>query len=135
MVVLFGAMIIFKVYPNRYILLSFVPLILLLVLSMGMGLILATLDVFFRDMEYLWGVVLMLIMYTSAIFYTIESIDAKWIFNFNPIYHIIVNFRNCIYGNPLDMGALLISSAYSGISLIIGVILFYRKQDKFILNI
>ena len=135
MLVLFGAMFIFKVYPSKYILFAFIPLLLILILSTGMGLILATLNVFFRDMEYLWGVILMLIMYTAAIFYTIDGIDAKWIFNLNPIYHIIVNFRNCIYGNPLDMKALLISSGYSVVSLIVGVTLFYKKQDKFILNI
>lgn len=136
MVVLFGAMIVFKVYPTKYIFNAFIPLILLFVLSLGMGLILATLAVFFRDMEYLWDVILMLIMYTSAIFYHLEDINSKsWIFNLNPIYHIIVNFRNSVFGRPLDMNALLISLGFSFISLIIGVILFYKKQDKFILNI
>jgi len=84
----------------------------------------------------LWDVALMLIMYTSAIFYDAASLkENQWIFNYNPIYHIIVNFRNCIYGHPLDMRALWISMAYSFISLFIGVIVFYKKQDKFILNI
>lgn len=136
MIVLFGSMLIFKVYPTKYIFNAIIPLFLLLVLSLGMGLILATLAVFFRDMEYLWGVILMLIMYTSAIFYYTKDLgSANWIFKFNPIYHIIVNFRNSIFGRPLDMNALLISLGYSVLSLIVGVILFYRKQDKFILNI
>ena len=135
MLVLFGAMIIFKINPTRYIFNAIIPLLLLLVLSLGMGLILATLAVFFRDMEYLWGVILMLIMYTSAIFYYVEDKDIGWIFNLNPIYHIIVNFRNSVFGRPLDMEALLISLGYSVVSLIIGIILFYKKQDKFILNI
>ncbi len=134
-VVLIGAMFIFKVYPTKYIVYSIVPLFQLLLLSIGMGLILATLAVFFRDMEYLWGVILMLIMYTAAIFYSIEGIESQWIFYFNPIYHIIVNFRNSVYGNPIDVGALLISTGYSVSSVIIGVFLFYKKQDKFILNI
>jgi ABC-2 type transport system permease protein len=135
MLVLFGAMIIFKVSPTKYLLNAIIPLFLLLVLSLGMGLILATLAVFFRDMEYLWDVVLMLIMYTSAIFYYAKDIDAKWIFKFNPIYHIIVNFRNCIFGRPLDTDTLLISVGYSFVSLFIGILIFYKKQDKFILNI
>lgn len=136
-VVLFGAMIVFKVQPTKYILYSIIPLLQLLVLSLGMGLILATLAVFFRDMEYLWGVALMLIMYTAAIFYDagIVSDEWKWIFNANPIFHIILNFRNCVYGRPLDMNALLISSGYSIISLVAGIVLFYKKQDKFILNL
>ena len=134
MLVLFGAMIIFKVYPTIYMFNAIIPLVLLLILSLGMGLILATLAVFFRDMEYLWEVILMLIMYTSAIFYYAD--DSKgWIFRLNPIYHIIVNFRNSVYGRPLDMDALIISIGYSLVSLIIGIIMFYKKQDKFILNI
>lgn len=134
MLVLFGAMIIFKVYPTKYIFYAIIPLAVLLVLSLGMGLILATLAVFFRDMEYLWDVLLMLIMYTSAIFYYIKD-STEWIFKLNPLYPIIVNFRDCVYGRPLDMDALKMSIIYSFISLIIGLVLFYRKQDKFILNI
>lgn len=134
MLVLLGAMIIFKVYPTIYIFNAIIPLLLLLILSLGMGLILATLAVFFRDMEYLWEVILMLIMYTSAIFYYVED-KTELIYKLNPIYHIIVNFRNCVYGKPLDMNALLFSIGYSLVSLVIGIIMFYRKQDKFILNI
>lgn len=135
LIVLFGAMIIFKIYPTMYIFNAIIPLLLLLILSLGVGLILATLAVFFRDMEYLWGVVLMMIMYTSAIFYDAGKVDYQRIFDFNPIYHIIVNFRNSVFGSPMDMRALLISSIYSFASLFIGIIAFYKKQDKFILNI
>lgn len=135
MLVLFGAMLVFKVYPTKYIFNAIIPLILILILCLGMGLILATMAVFFRDMEYLWSVILMLIMYTAAIFYDPSTVQAQWIFNFNPIYHIIVNFRNSIYGSPLDINALMISAGYSFASLIIGIVLFYKKQDKFILNI
>ncbi len=135
MIVLFGAMIIFKIYPSKYLLYSFIPLFMILLLSLGMGLILSTLAVFFRDMEYLWDVVLMLVMYTSAIFYHIDNVDNTWIFNFNPVFHIIVLFRDCVYGRPINMNSLTISAAYSAASLVIGIILFYKKQDKFILNI
>ena len=135
MLVLFGAMFVFKVYPTKYIFNAIIPLLLLLILCLGMGLILATLAVFFSDMEYLWSVVLMMIIYTAAIFYDASTVSAQWIFNFNPIYHIIVNFRNCIYGAPLDINSLMIGVGYSFASLFIGIILFYKKQDKFILNI
>ncbi|NLP17068.1 MAG: ABC transporter permease [Clostridiales bacterium] len=135
MIVLLGSMLVFKVQPTKYIFNAVIPLVLLLILCLGMGLILATLAVFFRDMEYLWGVILMMIMYTSAIFYDASIVPAKWIFYFNPIYHLIVNFRNSVYGTPLDGNSLMVSLGYSFASLIIGIILFYKKQDKFILNI
>lgn len=106
---------------------------------LGVGMILATLAVFFRDMEYLWGVVLMLIMYCSAIFYSPSSVIKAgygWILTFNPLYRVIENFRNSVlYGVSLNMNALLYTAVFSIASLIIGVWLFYKNQDKFILNI
>ena len=75
LVVLVGVMLFFmatgsyKAPMNANMFLTVIPLLNLLILSIGVGLILATLCVFFRDIEYLWSVMLMLIMYCSAIFY------------------------------------------------------------------
>lgn len=135
MIVLFGAALVFRVKPTYQIFYAVIPLFLLLILAIGMGLILSTLAVFFRDIEYLWGVLLMLIMYMSAIFYKASDVEAQWIFYFNPLYYIIVNFRNAFFGTPMDMQAFVISAVYSFGSLLIGIVLFYKKQDKFILNI
>ena len=106
--------------------------------SIGSGMILSTLAVFFRDLEYLWSVALMLVMYTCAIFYHVEDLklgSRVWIFNFNPLYLIILNFRNAVFGKPMDMEALMISGAFSFASLLFGIIFFYKQQDKFIMNI
>lgn len=138
LVILFLATIVFRVMPTVYLLQIIVPLIMVLVLSMGVGMILATLAVFFRDLEYLWSVVLMLIMYTCGIFYYVDKLDLgehAWIFNLNPLYLIIVNFRNAVFGSPLNREALILSAIYSFGSLLVGILLFYKKQDKFILNI
>ncbi len=137
LVVLFGAAMIFRVKPTIHLITAIIPLIQLLVLCLGTGLILATLAVFFRDLEYLWGVILMLIMYTSAIFYRIEIVNKEnlWLYKLNPLYQIIVNFRNSIFGVPMDKEAMIYSTLYSIGALLIGTVMFYRKQDKFILNI
>lgn len=138
LVVLLGALIIFRIMPTIYILWSIVPLLLILVLAIGSGMILATLAVFFRDLEYLWGVALMIIMYTCAIFYRMEDMnlgDSVWVFKLNPLYVIIDTFRSAVFGTTINQTSLLLSLIYSFGSLLIGVLLFYRKQDKFILNI
>jgi ABC-2 type transport system permease protein len=138
LIVLFFASIIFRVMPTGYIFQAIIPLIIILVLTLGVGMILATLAVFFRDLEYLWSVILMLIMYTSAIFYYTDHLKLKgslWIFNLNPLYTVIVNFRDAVFGTPLHMTSFVMSILYSFGSLIIGVVLFYKKQDEFILNI
>ena len=49
------------------------PICCLVLFNIGIGLILSALFVFFRDIQYLWSVFIQLLMYLSAIFYTIDS--------------------------------------------------------------
>ncbi len=147
------------VYPSFKWLLSVLPLIQVFLLSYGVGMVLATIGVFFRDMEYLWTVLTTLLMYMSAIFYYPSSflgdsavelnftsvmsafssgaIDWKVAFIYlNPVYCIITNFRNCIIGDaPFDLAMFAYSTAFSIICIVIGVYFFFKKQNKFILEI
>lgn len=138
LIVLFGALFVFNVMPTFYILQSIIPLFLILILAIGSGMILATLAVFFRDLEYLWSVALMIIMYTSAIFYRIKDLhlgDSIWVFKLNPLFVIIDTLRSSVFGTPINQTSLVLSIVYSLGSLLIGFLLFYKNQDKFILNI
>lgn len=126
------------VYPTKYVLGVFVPLILLLILTFGVGMILSTLGVFFRDLEYLWNVALMLVMYTCAIFYPAERLlnsGYGWILKINPLYCVIAIFRDTIFGRSMDLYMLAYAAAFSIGSLVIGLFVFHRQQDKFILHI
>lgn len=130
------------VFPQLSWLLVVVPLIQLLLLSFGAGMILATIGVFFRDMEYLWTIATTLIMYMSAIFYyplqLVGNNPNDWkikLIELNPLYCIITNFRNCIFGDSFDSGLFLYSLIFSLVCIIIGVFAFFKKQDKFILEI
>ena len=139
LVVLVGVGAILKVKPTIYLLEAVIPIIILLVMSLGIGLLLATLDVFFRDIEYIWSVVTMLIMYASAIFYSTERVantGNEWIFDINPVYMCIANFRNAVlYGQPMDMVYFARSSVIAVVLLVAGIIMFYKNQDKFILHV
>lgn len=130
-----------KVFPTVYLLGAVIPLLTLLLLAIGTGLILSTLDVFFRDLEYLWGVFLTMLMYISAIFYEegrLLNADAAWkgwILKLNPLYGIIANFRNAIFGRPQELYYMLYSLGFSIALLVVGIIIFNKKQDKFILYV
>ena len=65
--------------------------------NIGVGLVLSALFVFFRDIQYLWSVFTMLLMYCSAIFYSVESFSepVQRLFLVNPVYLFIKYFR-CI---------------------------------------
>lgn len=139
LIVLVGVAAVQSLKPTWHLLGAFVPLFTILIMTIGVGFILATLDVFFRDTEYLWGVILMLIMYASAIFYdklSLLKVPSKaWILKFNPLFGIIDNFRNSIFGEPLNYKYAAYSGGFAVLTLIIGIIMFYKKQDKFVLYI
>ncbi len=139
LIVLVGVGAVLKVKVTPYMIQAIIPMIILFVLTLGVGLILATLNVFFRDIEYIWSVATLLIMYASAIFYQTDRVintGNGWVFNINPVYMCISNFRDAIlYGSPMNMSYCLTSAVVAVVMLIIGAILFCRKQDKFILYV
>ena len=138
LIVLVGAMFVFSVKPTLWIFTAIVPLMMLFLLTFGAGMILSTMSVFFRDLEYLWDVALMLIMYTCAIFYVPEQLNAnQWIFKLNPLYAIIKDFRAAIYGENMFASPawVIMPAAVSVLSVIVGVLMFKKHQDNFILHI
>lgn len=74
------------------------PIVCLLLFNIGVGLILSALYVFFRDVEYLWSVFMQLLMYMSAIFYSIETYSpmVQNLFLLNPVYLFIRYFRKIV---------------------------------------
>ncbi len=74
------------------------PILCLVLFNVGVGLILSALFVFFRDIQYLWSVFTMLLMYMSAIFYTIDSYEpmVQNLFLVNPVYLFIRYFRKIV---------------------------------------
>lgn len=120
------------------------PIFVLLILCIAAALFLSTVCVFFRDIEYLWDVVLMLIMYCSAIFYFVDSLGSETVkkaIQLNPLYCIIANFRHIIilgesiFTDQQELNMFIYSGVFSIIALVIGIIVFKKNQDKFILYI
>ena len=81
----------------KFILLLY-PISCLVLFNIGVGLILSALFVFFRDIQYLWGIFTQLLMYMSAIFYTIDrySHTVQHLFLLNPVYLFIRYFRKIV---------------------------------------
>lgn len=117
------------------------PLVLFQVFlfSVGVGLFLAALTVFFRDVQYLWGVVTSIWMYLSPVIYPVSIIpqEYRWIYdNLNPLSGYIVQFRNLVLDGVIPSTNLVIQGMiYAIVALMIGVDFFGRKQKEFILYI
>jgi len=123
-----------------------IPLIILFFFSLGVSMILSTLAVFFRDIENIYDVFTLLLFYITPIMYQISAlgfVEGSWqlrIIKLNPMYGIIGMFRAAIlWGNDFvhywDMKLMYYCIGVSIICIIVGFIMFYKNQDKFILHI
>lgn len=118
----------------------FIPFALLnmIIFTIGFSLILASLMVFFRDMQFLYGVCILLWNYMTPIFYPENIIGDrfKWVLQFNPMYHFIRYARNIILDNSIPtLRAHLFCLIFSIGTLIIGTIIFKKTEKKFIFNL
>lgn len=115
-----------------------IPLFFLLVLTMGVGLILATATTFFTDIKYLYGVLTMLLSFMTPLFYPIEMIPEQYLFLFkiNPLYAAVKCFRDIVLAGTFpEMKFFLYLVVASIVALAIGIYVFNKYQDEFILNI
>ena len=112
-----------------------VPIVCLALFNIGLGMILSAMFVFFRDIQYLWTIFSQLLMYMSAIFYTVDGYP-EWVqslFYINPIYVFITYFRKIVlYG---EIPSLLYHAWMLGYSLIvvgIGALIYKKNNHKFL---
>lgn len=111
------------------------PVACLVVFNLGIGLILSALYVFFRDMQYLWGVLSQLIMWLSAIFYTIDnySYTVQCAFLLNPLYLYIQYFRQIVIdGDIPSIQFHLLAGVYALIAFGIGAYIYKKNNHEFL---
>ena len=111
------------------------PVATLCLFNIGVGLILSALHVFFRDIDYLWRVFLMLVMYGSAIFYPVTNLSPKLqvILAINPVYRHIEYFRQVVLEGVIpswDMHLTLM--AFAALVIIVGGWMYKRFNTKFL---
>lgn len=115
-----------------------VPLVYLIIFSLGIGLILAAITVKFRDVIHLYSVFLTALMYLTPIIYPIDMLPGwvKTIVNLNPLTGILNIFRNVVIYHVIPTaGEFLSSLLIVCLTLGIGLWVFYKRQDEFILDL
>lgn len=111
------------------------PFGMLLLFNIGLGLILSALFVFFRDIQYLWNVFTNLLMYLSAIFYTVDRypVEMQRCFLLNPVYLFITYVRKIvIYGEIPALGVHLLILLYVALAFGVGAWMYKKYNHKFL---
>lgn len=138
LIVLFAIMLVLGVDFTVYIIFASLPILVLLIMTFGVGLIVGTLNVFFRDIEHLYSVLMLMLMYALPIFYPADILPAqfKFIQTYNPMYYILVCIRDCFYyGKLYSLTDILIPTVAAFVLLGIGIFMLRRYQDRFILYV
>lgn len=116
--------------------LSLYFLLCVVIFSLGLGMLLSASMVFFRDTQFLWGVLSMIWMYATPIFYpeTILPEQFRFVLHLNPLYHFLTNARICILsGISPEPFAYLQCILIALAMLLVGSFVFCKTQDRFIL--
>lgn len=136
MIPLVGIALFNGLFPTKAYVLAFFSLFCIIVFSLGVGMILASSMVFFRDTQFLWGVLSMIWMYLTPIFYSVDILPPhilpllKW----NPLYHFLDFLRTCIItGVSPEPLAYVQCFLFAIVALAVGALVFKRTQDKFVL--
>lgn len=115
-----------------------IPLFFIVFFSMGIGLILSAIAVKFRDIVHLYSVFVTALMYLTPVIYPM-SILPEWlekIVLLNPITNILIMFRDVMMNNTVpSIWSIGIAIVETLIALAVGLYVFYKSQDTFILNI
>lgn len=111
------------------------PIVCMIIFNIGIGLILSALFVFFRDTEYLWKIFTQMLMYMSAIFYTIDyySPYVQKLFLLNPIYLFIRYFRNIVIDTTIpSIWFHLLMMFYTLVVMGVGCLIYKKQNTRFL---
>ncbi len=113
-----------------------IPLVMLVeyIFALGISLIVSSVNVYFRDLQHILGIISMAWMYFTPIIYNINDVPDKWqsVFRLNPMCHIITAYRDILYYKKIpEMGALLGTGAVSLLVLVVGFLIFAKLKRRF----
>lgn len=118
----------------RFIMLLY-PILCLMAFNIGIGMILSAMYVFFRDTQYLYDIFTLLLMYLSAIFYSVDAYAPaiQRLFLLNPVYCYIKYIRVIVIdGNIPSLAFHLLLLAYALGALAVGGWIYKRQNHKFL---
>ncbi len=112
-----------------------ISILLLAAFALGVGLLLSTVAIYFPDVAEMYEIALLAWMYLTPIIYPEDAIPQAyrwWLFNLNPMYHLIKLFRLPLYYDLVPSPERLAVAAFVALgTLAIGWFVFTRKSDEF----
>lgn len=118
--------------------LSVIPLAMVVLFSFGVGMFLAAITVRFRDVIHLYSVFTTGLLYLTPVIYPMAALPdmVKTIVMINPLTNYLLMFRDVMFNNTLpSVFSVLLGIVEAALALALGLYVFYKNQDEFILNL
>lgn len=107
--------------------------------TLGLGLILAVINLYIRDIDYIWAVTTVALTYLTPLFYPIEALSETTrdlIMRFNPLYGYIAQTRALFLEHALPSGDLVLKGFLMGIVLLtVGCMMYNKVKHTMILHV
>jgi len=136
-IVMIGLFIYYGFVPSINVIYFPVLLIILIMTSLGVGMILSAMAIQYRDVQYAMGFMVRILMYSVPVVYSINIIPQKWVYVYalNPMVGVIEGMRAAFLGTkamPWDL--ISIGAAVSLILFIFGAF-YFRKMENTVADI
>ena len=118
--------------------LSVIPLAMVVLFSFGVGMFLAAITVRFRDVIHLYSVFTTGLLYLTPVIYPMAALPdvVNTIVMINPLTNYLLMFRDVMFNKTLpSVFSVLLGIAEAALALALGLYVFYKNQDEFILNL
>lgn len=128
----------YAIFPNKWIVLYPLLIIIMGMLGLGLGMIISSMVTKYRDLTFLVGFGVQLLMYVSAVMYPISLVkeklaDYSWIVEYNPMAHIIETSRIMLLNDgKFDFYGIMYSVVITIIIFFVGLLIFNRTEKSFI---
>lgn len=123
-----------QIVPNWWILLTPVIIVLMALISMGIGLILSSMTTKYKDLNQLISFGVQLFMYATPVIYPSSSVpvDYAWVVNLNPLVGLFDYMRYAYLGiGSFSISSLLYPSLFSVVIMVLGILVFNKTQKTF----
>lgn len=104
----------------------------------GFGLIMATANVYFRDVQLLWNTIIPAFFYFTPIAYSIELIPegSRHLIKMNPFFYFIESYHDIFYHSQFpNLFNLAVCVALAAVTMLVGYVFFKKYKKGFVSNL
>lgn len=120
--------------PGPAMLMLPVLVLLMIMLAFGTGLVVAALTTRWKDLNFLIGFAIQLLMYMSPVIFPLSRVEGgklRLLLEANPVTPVIEGFRAALLGTDMNWATLWYTLAFSTLVLAIGLAMYQKAQRNY----